>query len=274
MFRALLLRSFGRGRLTWGCGPVQPFLERFNKNFPYSRAQYSSARREETGPKFRYLFYMFVFSTGVLYLVANRLEKKKPKTSFTEKEFEEHEVNKGLKRRQKLVPSSQNDVYRFYVVPYTEPVLDMSKINEDSNNRTVKVIDSQWLISEELKDDSRKYYFLLQDLLEKQRPFPKGLITALFKEEIRNYLNTRNGLFDTDFILTNFPQTVEEAIKFENEVSEIKRCIVNQGSLDQLSSQEETFKTRSLDNVFGYFNLLKKTSKIDTKEQIFSHIKS
>lgn len=273
MFRALLLKNFGRGRLYCGYGTVQPVSKLFKKNFPYSRAQYSSARNEETGPKFRYLFYMFLFSTGVLYLVANRLEKKKPKTSFTEKEFEEHEINKGLKRRQKLVPSTQNDMYRFYVVPYTEPILNMTKINEDSNSRTVKVIDSQWLISEEVKDDSRKYHYLLQDLLEKQLPFPRGLITALFKEEIRNYLNTRNGLFDTDFILTNFPQTIEEAIKFENEVSEIKKCFVDQGRLDKLESQGESSKSRSLDNVFGYFNIVKKTSRIDTKEQIFSHIK-
>ncbi|KAK6201026.1 uncharacterized protein RJT21DRAFT_31074 [Scheffersomyces amazonensis] len=239
-------------------------LKRQGCGFLKSTRTYASSpvpRKRSSGPRLRYLFYVFLLSSAALYYTGQRVETKKIKTSFNEREFEEYEKETGLKRRHKLIADSK---FKFYVLPY---VSDSKVVNElvstlEKNDKTrqVKVIDPEELVAREKEDESKKYCFLLQDLDAARRPLPKGLITSIIKEEIAFYQNTRNGTFDTTFIITNYPQSTDEAIKFENEVCDIQKCFHV-----QTSSTLSDYEARIIDNVFGYFDTVGKAKTLTKK---------
>ncbi|KAK6455823.1 altered inheritance of mitochondria protein 36, mitochondrial [Scheffersomyces xylosifermentans] len=230
---------------------------------------FSSNRRNQ--PRIRYLFYVFGFSTVLLYYVGNVVDKKKPKTSFdSEREFQEYEKITGLKRRYKLINHDKNEHYKFYVVPYVHSDASLEKIADRLKKRDetwqVKIIDPVELIEKEKQDEGKKYCYLLQDIAQTGRPYPKGLITALVKEEIEFFMNTRSGTFDTNFIIKNYPQTTDEAIKFENDVSDIQKCLVlNYDIVNELPKAKNPDVVRSINNVKGYFETVGRTIAIDKK---------
>lgn len=238
------------------------------------RVQLNSFRNYATSkkngpPRIRYLFYTFLFSTAVLYFAGSNVDKRpKPKTSFVdENELREYEKSTGLKRRYKLINSEKNENYRFFVVPYvhTQSTLDhlVKKIKESDSAREVKVIDPAELIEAEKKDESKRYCYILQDLEKENKPLPKGLITAVIKEEISQFLNTRSGTFDTNFVIKNYPQSTDEAIKFENDISDVKQCLVlHFDIINELPKYEDSDASRSINNVVGYFKTVGKTTEI------------
>ncbi|KAG2732741.1 hypothetical protein G9P44_003731 [Scheffersomyces stipitis] len=232
----------------------------------------STIRPPQNTPRLRYLFYMFCFSSVLLYFVGKKVDKKKqPKTSFnSEREFQEYEEATGLKRRYKLINHDKNKNYKFYAIPYafSDKTVDeiADKIKKHDNGKQVKIIDPAVLIEQEKEDESKKYCYLLQDLELSRSPYPKGLITALVKEEIQFYMNTRNGTFDTNFVLKNFPQSTDEAIKFENDVSDIQKCIILQNDFNsELDSDKSATTARSIRNVKGYFETVGRTKEIVQK---------
>ncbi|CUM48758.1 Altered inheritance of mitochondria protein 36, mitochondrial [Debaryomyces fabryi] len=230
------------------------------------RAQFYSTNAKNEPPKLRFLFYMFIFASGVLYVAGNRLDKKKTKNSFTEKEFEEYEITSGLKRRSKLISTKDAEKYKFYVVPYVHQNEFITKIAEKLGDKEVRVIDPEELIKREREDESRHYSYLLQDLKQEGKQLPKGLVTALIKDDIKFYLNTRKGTFDTNFVIKNYPQTTDEAIKFENDISDIQKCIVlHYDMLNELKKNKGDEKARLINNVVGYFETVNKASVITAK---------
>lgn len=243
--------------------PIKPFnMAPFNT----VRPQFYSTKANKDQPKVRYLFYMFFFSSGILYFAGHSLTNKKPKTSFTEKEFEEYQHASGVKRRTKLISNEDNEKYRFYVVPYVHKDEFVTKLAEKLGDKEVRIIDPEELIQREKDDENRPYAYLLQDLTATGKPFPKGLITALIKEDIKFYLNTRKGTFDTNFIIKNYPQTTDEAIKFENDVSDIQKSVVlHYDILNELSKNKNEDETRLLNNVLGYFETVGKSKVIVAK---------
>lgn len=220
---------------------------------------HSRGNRPES-PKFRYLLYVFFFSTGLLVLATRKVDKRSsPKQSFTEREFKDYERTSGIKRRHKLVTDSSK--YEFYAVPYAnssaslDPVLALLP-----RDKEVKVIDTQALIEQEIADDERRYSYLLQDLRASKKPLPKGLVTALIKQEIKFFLNTTKGTYDTAFVIKNYPQDTYEASKFENEIADITKVVVT------LEIKADTGKTpeqvRLVNNVIGYFDTVDKVVEV------------
>lgn len=268
MFRtSLMLRNGVRGALN---ARIPSKLAKFPSTFEASpfgiRTQPFSTKRNNEPPKMRFLFYTFLFASAVLYVAGTNLDKKKvSKTSFTEKEFEEYENANGLKRRTKLISTEDVEKYKFYVVPYVHKNEFISKL-ATKLDKEVKIIDPEELIKREREDDSRHYAYLLQDLAKADEPIPKGLVTALIKEDIKFYLNTRKGTFDTNFIIMNYPQTTDEAIKFENDISDILKCIVlHYDMLNELRKNKGPEEARLIDNVVGYFETVGKSKVITAK---------
>ncbi|CAN3365625.1 hypothetical protein DICA4_E26764 [Diutina catenulata] len=224
--------------------------------------------QKQNTPRVRYLFYMLVLSWGVLYLVTKKVDRKPPPKSFSsEREFRDYEQQTGLKRRSKLLNHEKNEHYRFYVVPYVSNDQDVEKIGarlkELDPNREVKVIDPAQLIAREKEDESRKYCYLLRDLDARHKSYPKGLVTALVKNEVAYFLNTRMGTFDTNIVLKNYPQTTDEAIKFENEVSSVQKCLVTH--YDLVNKLSDPKLARQVNNVVGYFNTVDKVKELVSK---------
>ncbi|CCE85703.1 Piso0_005324 [Millerozyma farinosa CBS 7064] len=230
-------------------------------NRVHNARSYATGRREEA-PKVRYLFYTFIFSTFVLYLATTQINKKQPKKSFSEDEFRAYEEETGLKRRSRLIKNEDREKYTFYAVPFVHRQKFIDILGNRLGSRQVKVIDPEEVIKKEI-DSEGHYSILLQEVQANKKSMPKGLVTALIQNEIRNYLNTRNGTFDTNFILCNYPQTTDEAIKFENEVSEIKKCIgLHYDILNELEKTKGPEGARLVNNVLGYYDAVKKTKII------------
>ncbi|GBL48150.1 Altered inheritance of mitochondria protein 36, mitochondrial [Candidozyma auris] len=251
MFRHLTFRArapaFGQNCLSWR---------------RYSSVPKRNVRSPDQGPKLRYLFVVVLASYGLLHLVTQRMDKKKaPQTSFSEREFQEYEKRTGLRRRVKLIPPEKRDQYHFYAVPFTSSkstlVESLDKLGQQG--REIKVIDTEELMDKEVEQEG-KYSFLIEDIRSSGRSVPKGLLTALVKNEVHLYMNTTKGQYDTDIVLVNYPQTTDEAIKFENDISDIHACLVPDNE-DVLQNSLDHEKLRNVNNVVGYFDMVHKVQK-------------
>lgn len=230
--------------------------------------QYSQAARKmpvphKKPPRIRYLLGVVVLSFGLLHFVSQRVDKKQPKTSFNESEFDQYERETGLKRRHKLITSELGLKYSFYVVPFASSISDVAAAIEKNNSsgRPVKIINSEDLVKKEIEEEGR-YSYLLNEIKRDGRSMPSGLFTALVKQEVNLFLNTTNGQYDTDIVLINYPQSTEEAIKFENDISDVTSCIIlkdNEASLASALSEEEL---RKINNIYGYFSTVDKVKKL------------
>lgn len=226
-------------------------------------SQKVSVKRQKT-PRIRYLFAVVLFSYGCLHFVTSKVSKKAPRTSFSEREFEQHEKETGLKRRVKLIPVEKNNQYAFYAVPFAH---DQSKVLQQLRDvvpegKETKIINPQDLIEKEIEDQGR-YSYLLEDLKAQGRSLPKGLITALVKQEVKLFMNTTKGQYDTNIVLMNYPQSTDEAIKFENDVSDIYTCILPLADFEKNASVYlDVDSVRKINNVIGYFDIVDKVKML------------
>lgn len=203
---------------------------------------------------------MMVFvSFGALHFVTGKVTSKVPKTSFSEREFQQYEQETGLKRRHKLISHEQNDQYTFYALPYTQDVQKAVASLQLPEHKQVKIIDPKELVEKEIEDE-KKYSFLLQELQALGREMPRGLLTALVKEEVLLFMNTTRGQHDTSIVLANYPQSTEEAIKFENDVSDLRYCVISENEISVEKGLAED-DVRKIKNVVGYFDTVNKVKR-------------
>ncbi|KAI5951295.1 AIM36 [Candida jiufengensis] len=254
----------------------QPLLK-FQRNYVIVHKDLSKQKKE---PRIRYILYVIAFSWVLIWFVGGQVDKKRPTQYLTEREFEEYEKSTGIKRRNKLIGSDLNNKYRFYVIPFISSDEELTKIEKSMSKhdpeRKIKIIDPVVLIQDEKQDDGKRYSALLNELDQKHKPYPPGLITAILKEYINFYMNTREGTFDTNFIIKNYPQTTNEAIKFENDICDISKCLIMHfDMLNNLPPDNDKLK-RNLTNVDGYFDSVGKSktlvSKFDEMDAKFEEI--
>ncbi|EMG50627.1 AIM36 Altered inheritance of mitochondria protein 36 [Candida maltosa Xu316] len=234
------------------------------------RRNYSIANvKKKKEPVMRYLIYMVVISWVAMYFAAGKVDKKKPNIqNLTEREFQQYEEETGLRRRNKLINHEMNSKYKFYVIPYVHDndLLDKVIGLLKHEGKNVKVIDPVELIQQQKEDEGMKYHYLLEDLDEQRKPYPPGLITAIIKQAVHQFLNTREGTFDTNIIIKNYPQTTNEAIKFENDVSDIQKCLVlHYDMLNELPKHKTDEEQRAIKNVDGYFDSVGKSKTLVEK---------
>lgn len=227
--------------------------------------RFYAQRAGESAPKVRYLFYTAILSTGVLMAVTTQVDLRKKNSFASEAELKAYEESSGLKLRSRLIDASKSEHYGFYVVPYVHLDESVKKIASrlETLGRPVKIIDPQELIKQEMEDETRKYSILLQDLQASQKRYPKGLVTALIKQEVKQFLNTRNGTFDTNILIKNYPQTTDEAIKFENDIADVEKCIVlHYDMLNEIKAVKLADEVHQVNNVVGYFDTVNKAKSI------------
>ncbi|KAI5960182.1 AIM36 [Candida pseudojiufengensis] len=255
----------------------QPFFK-FQRHYVIVHKDLSKQKKE---PRIRYIIYVVIISWVFIWFVSGQVDKKKPTQYLTEREFQEYEKNTGIKRRNKLISSNLNKNYKFYVIPFITSEEEIQKIEKSmlkhDPSKKVKIIDPQELIKEEKNDDGKRYSALLNELDTTKKPYPPGLITAIIKEYIKFYINTREGTFDTNFLIINYPQTTNEAIKFENDISNISKCFVMHfDMLNELPQSKNDSTIRNIKNVDGYFETVGKSqilvSKFDEMDAKFEEI--
>ncbi|EGV63134.1 Altered inheritance of mitochondria protein 36, mitochondrial [Yamadazyma tenuis] len=236
----------------------------------YSSIPPLRANKKKSEPRIRYLFYMFVLASLTVYFGAKRVDRKKIKTSFgSEKELDEYEQTTGIKRRTSLVSGNLAGKYKFYSVPYVEDNALVVKLQQALEPTKVKIIDPEVLIQQETEDNTRRYSFLLQDLKSKNKPLPSGLITALIRNEVSFYMNTSQGIYDTNFILKNYPRNTNEASKFETDVGYIEKVLVLKNEvLESLPKAVSDRDARSVNDVISYFETVGKADVVESLDDV------
>ncbi|EJS44255.1 fmp39p [Saccharomyces arboricola H-6] len=181
-------------------------------------------------PGFKKIFLVAIFGTLIFVKTVQSLDKNKPKTSLSEEEFEN--VVKGLKRRVAIFPHGEIDV-TFSLLPTvdeTRKILRRSQSNKTSEAQfvdPVKVIDYY----RTSKDD--RYEALLNEYYNKYGPdtyidnLPTGMLVML----LGKYLKENYKVGDK-VVVVNFPRSISDATKFENEVSIVSKILVPKESKD------------------------------------------
>lgn len=220
-------------------------------------------KKDDSTKRIKYLFYTFIFSSAVLYFVTKKISPKTFKHSFKdEKELQMY--NLGIRRRNKLITSNKNEFISFFVFPYISNNDQfesfISKLKLDNNSKNFQCIDPNDLILNEKKDSTRKFSTYLNGLEKKKKPIPNGLITTLVKNEIAEILKSQKIPVSTIFLIKNFPQTIDEVINFENDISDIQKCYILDSDYKQNFENE---KFRNVKKVSEYLNLFGKTYYIN-----------
>lgn len=280
MFRlARLGRTALIPRLNANLGPATRVpIQTCRRNYVIVHKDLSKTKKE---PRIRYIAYLVAVSWVAIWFVSGQVDKKKPKQYMTEREFQEYEQSTGIKRRHKLIGSDLNSKYKFYVIPYIYSDEELenikSSLKKADPSRKIVVLDPSKLVADEIADETKRYSALINDLDASHKPYPPGLITAILKNHIHFLMNTREGTFDTNYIIKNYPQTTSEAIKFENDVSDISKCLIlHFDMLNELPKQKNDEEVRSIRNVEGYFDSVGKSkslvSKFDEMDAKFEEI--
>lgn len=268
MFR---LTQLGRTAITPRLNVIGPAaripFQTFRRNYVIVHKDLSKAKKE---PRIRYIAYIVAISWVAIWFVSGQVDKKKTKQYMSEREFQEYEQSTGIKRRHKLIGPDLNSKYKFYVLPYIHSEDQLQKIESSLKkadpSRKIVVLDPSELVAQEKADEGKRYSALINELDASHKPYPSGLITAILKHHLSFLMNTREGTFDTNYIIKNYPQTTSEAIKFENDVSDIAKCLVlNYDMENELPKHKNDEEVRSIKNVEGYFDSVGKTKTLTSK---------
>lgn len=175
-----------------------------------------SKKTREEAPGFKKIFLVAVVGTLVFVQAANSLEKNKPKTSYSEEEFEN--VMNGLKRRVAMFPAGTFEV-KF--VPFASE----SNLNSLQAGSSA-VVDPEKVVEHYRGQKDGTYEALLNELRSKHKSkyidkLPNGMLAMLIGKYMKENCSPNDKV-----VIINFPRTIKDAIKFENEVCTVSRVII------------------------------------------------
>ncbi|KAG7859353.1 hypothetical protein KL939_002253 [Ogataea angusta] len=236
---------------------------RFCRPLPVTTCQKRTYALKETHdpPKVAYFLLVGVFGTLVFVYVANKVNDQdsskslaKRKNTFTEEEWEQ-QMNQ-IKRKQLSFDNSNN----FYLVPYgahREQKVEQLVKALGPNTATV---DLNELIKRQMDDPSSQYGALLGKTLDTYDPqrntcfytftyrLAAGVFTKLVRTEMQR-LKAKDPQIE-NFVILNYPNTMPEAVKFEQDVAIVKNLVL----LDEKESDE---------NIVDYFRTVGKVVDLE-----------
>ncbi|CAD6642680.1 BAH_G0041230.mRNA.1.CDS.1 [Saccharomyces cerevisiae] len=201
-----------------------PLLLRARYSSTDSSTKRSNKSDKIDAPGFKKIFLVAIIGTVIFVKTVQSLDKNKPKTTLSEEEFEN--VVKGLKRRVAIFPQGEVDI-KFSLSPSieeTRKVLQKSQgddINELQFVDPVKVIDYY----RTLRDD--RYEALLNEYYKKYGcdtyayNLPTGMLVMLLGRYFKENFKAGDKL-----VVVNFPHSIADATRFENEVSIVSKIFV------------------------------------------------
>ncbi|CAR25769.1 hypothetical protein ZYGR_0A03380 [Zygosaccharomyces rouxii] len=219
-FRRILLR---RGPLTGRAALFSPaFRTLGGVSREYASKPAKPAARNNTGPGFAMIFALAIIGTVIFNETAKNLDKNKPRNTFTEEEYEH--VMQGLKRRVAMFPDGQLDVQFSLQKDSTQ----LKKLLGDSK----LYIDPGQVVENYRSDREDPYEPLLNEVYSKYGPeylkyLPQGLLVSLLGRYMKAHCRQGDHV-----VILDFPHSIKDAIKFENEVSSASKLLVPKESLD------------------------------------------
>ncbi|SCU89736.1 LAME_0E05226g1_1 [Lachancea meyersii CBS 8951] len=214
----MFLRCFNKRVLLKAGSPVSTCL-RTSALRTYS-SQKNQSKKDDL-PSFTKIALVGVVGTIIFVETVKSLDKNKPKNSYSESEFETE--MQGVKRRKMMFQPGQ-----LHIELVTSGV---SRSVLEKQRPLSKIVDVGEAVEyyRHLQDD--KYYALLNEIHESHgasypEHLPKGLQVMLVARYLKE--NCQEG---DSVVVTNFPLKIQDAIKFENEVSLVDRVIFTESSV-------------------------------------------
>ncbi|KAG7893056.1 hypothetical protein KL925_001231 [Ogataea polymorpha] len=240
---------------------------RFYRPLPINTYQKRTYALKETNdpPKLAYFLLVGVFGTLVFVYVANKVNDQdaskslaKRKNTYTEEEWEQ-QMNQ-IKRKQLAFDNSNN----FYLVPYGAHREEKVKQLVDTLGPDTATVDLNELIKRQIDDPNSQYGALLGKSLDTYDPqrntcfytftykLAAGVFTKLVRTEMQR-LKAANPQIK-NFVILNYPNTMPEAVKFEQDVAIVKNLVL----LDDKESNE---------NIVDYFRTVGKVVDLHKLEK-------
>ncbi|GMG21481.1 unnamed protein product [Ambrosiozyma monospora] len=240
------------------------FITQFNQG---QKRSYAWSNKREDGPKARYFFLVGIVGTAIFALVVSKIDAQDPakslakkKNSMSEEEWEQQLIN--LRRKTLAFKPSEAE---FYLVPNgcnnDKKVKQLVEKLEAGEDNSVGTIDLNQLIDEQLTSEmGSKYGAVLKSTLDTtdlksngcHYKFSYKLAPGIFTKLVYNKVVSLRKEHPeyTRFVLLNYPNTIQEAVKFEQDVAVSKKLVL--------------FGTEEKDNdIVEYFNTVDKCIKLE-----------
>lgn len=195
-------------------------------------------KKPEDVPSFKKIFLVAILGTLVFMQAANSLEKNKPKTSYSEEEFEN--VMSGLKRRVSLFPAGSLEVK---LIPRASEEI-LKKVRKGSEI----VIAPREVVEYFRGQKDGTYEALLEEIRTKYgaeyfEKLPSGMLVMLIGKYMKEKCRENDQV-----IIADFPHSIKDAIKFENEVCTVSKVV--------------TDKANSNSDVCQYYETVRKVQQV------------
>ncbi|SCU90457.1 LAMI_0E02168g1_1 [Lachancea mirantina] len=185
-------------------------------------AHYGSTGNRDDAPGFMKIAILGIVGTVIFVQAVKSLDKNQPKNWYSEEEFEN--VVQGLRRRVSIF--KQGDLDLTLIAPgVSQGVARPAAVTQ--------VFDATEIVDFFRKEPDGRYVALLEELSTKEgetryiRCLPKGMLVML----IGTFLKS-NCCQGDSVVIMNCPFDVQDAIKFENEVSVVTKFVCNSSEKD------------------------------------------
>ncbi|QHS75427.1 Aim36p [Saccharomyces paradoxus] len=175
-------------------------------------------------PGFKKIFLVAIIGTLIFVKTVQSLDKNKPKTTLSEEEFEN--VVKGLKRRVAIFPQGKVDI-KFSLSPSIEETRKILQKSQGDDISELRFVDPAKVIDYYRTSKDDRYEALLNDYYKKYGPdtyiynLPTGMLVMLLGRYFKENFKSGDKL-----VVVNFPHSISDATKFENEVSIVSKILV------------------------------------------------
>lgn len=221
-------------------------------------SQWRNENKTDDKIEFKWFLLVGVFGTMVYVTVMQRIKEQdhsknveKYKKTFTEDEWQKYVQETQVKR---LTLEHGEECF---LVPFTHQNRSDSKIIKQTVEKlggaeNVGVLDLNELVQKQLTDESTyaKYHILLSQSLESQDDnsdgfkykftykLKPGLFTQMVHDEILNQKKENGDL--GRFLILNYPPTIKEAVKFEQNICNKDTLLTLQDSDSEIVQYFET----------------------------------
>ncbi|CEP61512.1 Aim36p LALA0_S03e04522g [Lachancea lanzarotensis] len=211
--------------------PASSLLARTGTVRTYSAGQKKAPNGDDL-PSFTKIALVGVVGTIIFVEAVKSLDKNQPKTSYSVSEYDQ--IMQGTKRRKLMFEPGQ-----LHIVLAT-PDLSASLVQKKAEGGA-SIVDVQEVVDHYRHQPNDKYYALLNDLQDThgtgyQEHLPRGLKVMLVGRYLQEICKEGDSV-----VVTNFPLNMQDAIKFENEISVIDKALFTKAHADsELSKYYQT----------------------------------
>ncbi|KAG0670814.1 Altered inheritance of mitochondria protein 36, mitochondrial [Maudiozyma exigua] len=189
-----------------------------------TRGYASTAKRgnstQEELPSFKKLILIGLAGTAVFVLAVRSLDQNKPKTSYSEEEYQQ--VLNGLKRKVAIFQPGEIDM-QLTTLPDIKAA--EKRLSKQEIQSTI-FIDPKDIVDNHKNTPDDKYKALLENIYKVYANdyyyhLPQGLLVALMLDYVKENVHK-----DDKVVIVDFPKTIKDASNFESEIAVISKIYI------------------------------------------------